>query len=296
MKIITGVHSAGQRPCGTWRNGEDWLSFDEHHVGVYDGATPAGKALYVGRDDFTDASWASQTTASIVKDHARSWSAIRSSRSDIAPIYTRLRVAFKKATGLEVKSLQPFQRPATTMSVVIQKGNYLRFTQIGDSPIGVLLKTGKVKMLHGDPVLLQNDRNISQELKNLRSKDPDALHVDIMARRQLPRIRHLMNAAHDGYGVVTPQHPDKIYLQEMILHKNDVTGVVVFTDGLAEAYDTFDVFNSAEKFVKTVVNHPDQLHEVHKQLRIKQNEDPECKTVPRIKMGDDIAAIVARPS
>lgn len=295
MEILNGVHSAGQKPCGTWRNSEDWFSFDCRHIGVYDGATPAGKSLYMGRDGFTDASWVSQTTASIVKDNIRSFNAASESFEPIGRIYTRLRSIFKNATGLEVKTLKAFQRPATTMSCVFDNGNYLRFVQVGDSPIGIVLRNGDVRVMQGDPVLLQNDKNITAELKKLRQKYPDIPHADIMARRELPRIRHLMNAANDGYGVMTPQNPETIYAQQQNFHKNDVTGFIVLTDGLAEAYDTFDMFDSVENFVKFVIEHPQKLNDIHRELRKRQNADPQCKTIPRIKMGDDIAAIIGRP-
>jgi serine/threonine protein phosphatase PrpC len=296
MEILNGIHSAGQKPCGTWRNSEDWMSYNDRHIGVYDGATPAAKALYMGRDGFTDASWISQTTASIVKNSIQKFGTLSTCEKPVKHVYSRLRAVFQNATHLDIAKLEPFQRPATTMSLVVEQGDYLRFIQVGDSPIGIVLKNGEVRVMEGDSVLLQNDKNISTELHSLRSKYPDASHKDILEQRALPRIRHLMNATNDGYGVMTPQNPDKIYVQQQIIHKSDVEGFVVLTDGLAEAYDTFDLFKDAKHFVKTIVQQPEKLQVAHKKLRILQNKDPECKAIPRIKMGDDIASIIARPS
>jgi hypothetical protein len=153
---------------------------------------------------------------------------------------------------------------------------------------------GKIEEFLGDPVLLRQDEAIRQEIQDLWSKNPDSSYDDIMQMRQNPSIRDQMNSA-NGYGVLTVVKPNKMNMTVKDFNANEVTAILLATDGLAEAYDTFKLFSSPEELLKAAQNQ-NGLRDIIKSLRQAQLEDRNCRIYPRAKIGDDVTALLITPS
>ncbi len=292
MQIIETVLDVGPSSKGIIRCNEDALSYGEYHAAIFDGATPASKnGPYVATSDKTDAHWISNTASEIIRDFLDV-----DDEAIIPQLQTRLSNIFREQSGHDPYNMEETECPSTTVSFALERNGHITFFQLGDSPIFIRKRNGQVTIMHGDPVLINHDKKIQKTLEKRRAHNRLAGLDGLNALRKdtIPNIRDCMNKA-GGYGVLTVKPPEVDHLKRLSLPTQDIESFVIMSDGLIEAMDVFKMSDSYEGFYTLLTQSDSGLKDATKKLRALQLEDKEGFAYPRIKIGDDIAAIHARP-
>lgn len=157
---------------------------------------------------------------------------------------------------------------------------------IGDCEVAIVTKKGNINRIVNEE-LSRLDNIAIKEMIEVSKKE----HISIKEARErindtLIKNRLLMNKE-DGYSIFSPSENPNFRYTTTTLNKNDIKELYLYSDGFADAFETFNLYSSVNEMFSKEMN----IHEVINQIIKIANEDDEYNNFPRFKLVDDITVI-----
>lgn len=266
MKIKTEyIHEKG---TGTLN--EDTLSLNGTLFGVFDGATSLDKRTF--DRNITGGYYASSIASEIfTKNNDSLINLTRKANSAI----------FEKMVEKGVNTSDKNSLWSTSAAVVKIENNCIHWVQTGDSLLLLVYEDGSYRL----PVTgYDQDVETLMMWKELASK-ADGNIFDLLGN-QIVKIRANMNVT---YGVLNGEKTYADFLNSGTEPLDGVKHILLFTDGLSIPSLAPDTAPDFDTFVSIFLD--GGLVALKNHVRSLEASDPDCRTYPRFKCHDDIAAV-----
>lgn len=170
---------------------------------------------------------------------------------------------------------------STSFAVARIEGDCLTWVQVGDCCIVVIYRDGTHRSL-------ASVRNHDMETLRIWKKAGQIFYEPQLptVKEQIRKVRERMNI---DYGVLNGEDKALSFIQSGVEPLEDIAHLLLFSDGLSwpekEPKPVLDN-STVTRLYKT-----GGLDYVKHLIREKENSDPACRTFPRFKPHDDIAAV-----
>lgn len=255
---------------GSGELNEDALLRENRLFGVFDGATSLTGERFAGGK--TGGMLAAQTAAQAFANEQGSLLHRAAEANRLIRDHQ-----FRHAITLE----QRHRLWSTSLAVIRLDSGQMEYCQTGDSLILLLLKDGSCRLVTPD---LDIDRDTLQMWQASPTASRGSIH-ELLAE-QIHRVRLQMNI---DYGVLNGQPEAMDFVHHGRVDLEQVTDVLLFTDGLLLPREDPMARHDWQRF--TALYRKGCLTAIREQVRTLQQQDPQCRTYPRFKRHDDIAAI-----
>ncbi len=182
-------------------------------------------------------------------------------------------------------------KPSATLSLVRKNGEYLEYYSLCDSEIVIRKKDGSCLHILDDRLTKLDNLNFERMKKianekgiSLREAFPYIRPYILYNRERMNKPNGYAALAHTTEGLESGLQ-GKIKLAE-------IKDVLLYTDGFAEAYDLFKLYDSPCEMMDAVATKG--MEAVLDRLFRAQEQDPDCNRYVRNKKRDDIAVIYMR--
>lgn len=254
---------------GSGEYNEDILLLTENLFGVFDGATSLEKFYDINGNP--GGRCAAMLAAQTFQDMDGSLAQIAESANGV----------IRKAQQLNNIPLNERHRLwSTSMAVVRLKDSSFEYCHTGDSMILLLYTDGR-------HALLTPELDIDSETLQLWKDSPklqQGIHSCLAA--QILKVRLQMNVS---YGVLNGEPESMQFLRHGRHSLAGISDILLFTDGLLLPRENPQETGDWENFA--ALYRCGGLARVRDHVRSLQREDAICRSYPRFKMHDDIAAI-----
>lgn len=271
---------------GTAETNEDCLVIQDNIFGVFDGATSLkGQTFSQGK---TGGEIASETAGSVFRrNHFPLTYLARQANKEILTQMIRNGVNISKKENLW----------STSAAVVRIKENKLEWVQTGDAVILLIYKDGTHKVLanraNHDYETLKLWKHLVRDQQNYKkygTENSDPVQNLVNLKDALvPQIRKVRSGMNITYGVLNGEPQAEDFLNQGMESLDEVTHVLLFTDGLSIPEEFPEKNKDHSSLVKVYLSKG--LTGLKEIIRKKEKTDPFCLTFPRFKCHDDIAAI-----
>ncbi|MCR4280603.1 MAG: protein phosphatase 2C domain-containing protein [Candidatus Komeilibacteria bacterium] len=256
---------------------EDSLLTQANVFGVFDGAT--GLKPYKNADNKTGGYLAS----SITKDTFREL-ALKMNLHDCAIKANRRVLAEMQRSSVDLQAKENLW--CTTAAAVRINSDDFEWIGIGDSPILIVYKDGKVKVLYHDDL----DRETIKLAHSMASKmTGNALKLNGLRKEIMPQIIAVRQKSNIDYGIINGEPAMVNFLRGGTESLSNIKYILLLTDGLLLP-KTDPVANEEFDLMATLFQN-EGLPGLLKEVRSRQNEDPLCQKYPRLKQYDDATGI-----
>ncbi len=170
---------------------------------------------------------------------------------------------------------------STSAAVIRIFSNSCEFCQTGDSLILLLDKHGGHTLLTPET---DHDRETLTMWKNTKVRPQETIQETLAD--QILKVRREMNIS---YGVLNGEPEAMDFLTHGRVDLNDISDILLFTDGLFLPKSMPSTKSDWTTF--TSLYREGGLKRIRNYVRDKESQDPECRSYPRFKHHDDIAAI-----
>jgi hypothetical protein len=241
--------------------------------GVFDGATSLDRRRFHG--NLTGGLLAARTAAETFRDgHAGLFQRAGEANRRI-----------RRAQQAESVALTDRHRFWSTSLAVIRLGDErLEYCQTGDAQIVLLMSDGSYRIVTPDVDIDRETLRLWQET----DAAPGVAIQDVLAE-QIHKVRLQMNIS---YGVLNGEPAAMNFLRHGYEDRTGVSDILLFTDGLFLPRENPQEDNDWQTFVE--LYRRGGLQAVRDRVRGLQENDPGCRTYPRFKQHDDIAAVAVR--
>jgi len=253
---------------------EDALVVGKNLFGVFDGATSLDKTMFEDRK--TGGLIASSIACTIFSKNCY----------PLKQLARRANNAIHdKMISCGVDSSERDRLWSTSAAVVRIKDNGIEWVQTGDSYVILIYKDNSYKVLAKNH---DHDFETLSRWKKIANKSQ--VTISEALKEQIRKTRKEMNRT---YGVLNGEKEAEHFLQSGFEPLANVKEILLFTDGLQVP----SAFPEKNKNFDTLVDLylTLGLTGLKNQIRTIEQEDPQCKTFPRFKCHDDIAAISIHP-
>lgn len=255
---------------GTGRINEDALSLNSNMFAVFDGATSLNGTIYDGGK--TGGYYASRIARQVFKHNNDSLHNL-AGKANSAILHKMLE-----------KGVNVFDKTAlwsTSAAVVRIKDNTVEWIQTGDSLLMLIYEDGSYNVPiknygHDSETLLMWKGMAKQTNKRIFEALED----------QIKKVRGDMNVT---YGVLNGEHTYSDFLNSGAESLEGVRHILLFTDGLFVPSTNPESNGNFDTFVHLFLE--GGLPAIRNHVRCLEASDPECRTYPRFKSHDDIAAV-----
>ena len=273
--ICTYLRGARQEYC------EDALFACPEFAFVLDGAT--GVSGQRVSDAATDAVW----FVGRFREYLRG--ALREDRpigEIMADGVRAVRAQFERFEG----AAQLKDKPSAAVSVVRERKGMLEYFSLCDSVIVLRKKNGDVRYIMDDR-LVALDNAMFERMKKLAAETGKTVRETF--QDVFPYIlenRYKMNTP-GWYAALscTEEGLDTALRGELPL--DELRDVLLFSDGFAEAYDLFGIYQTPSAMIEDVAEHG--IERAVEKLRRAQDADPGCERYVRNKLRDDMSIVYA---
>jgi len=256
---------------GSGRINEDAISFNGNLFGVFDGATSLTRSIY--ENDKTGGFLASR----IARD---------TFLSNDGPLND---LAHKANTAIYQKMLEQGVNLSdkaslwsTSCAVVRIRKDHIEWVQTGDSLLLLIYEDGRFHIPITD---YDHDRETLSMWKNMARSAGEIKIFDLL-KDQIRKIRAEMNVK---YGVLNGEADYARFLNTGKVPRDHVKHILLFTDGLFLPSAHPEQEPDFQTFVDIFLT--GGLKALRDHVRDIERTDPDCKTYPRFKPHDDIAAV-----
>lgn len=258
---------------GSGELNEDVLLEAGDVFGVFDGATSLEKRRFHG--NLTGGLLAARTAAATFREE----------RAGLLDLAGRANRRIRDALLAQNVAMTERHRFWSTSLAVIRLGDdRLEYCQTGDAQILLIMSDGSYRIITPDVDIDRETLGLWQKSKAA----PDAAIQDVLAE-QIHKVRLQMNIS---YGVLNGEPAAMDFLHHGYQDLTGVSDILLFTDGLFLPRENPRKDNDWHTFVG--LYRAGGLQAVRDQVRGLQTEDPACRTYPRFKQHDDIAAVAIR--
>nr|WP_320050328.1 protein phosphatase 2C domain-containing protein [uncultured Desulfuromonas sp.] len=247
---------------------EDRVVIENNLFGVFDGASSLVKNLY---QEKSGAWWAAEVAA-------REFACNDDDLLNLARRSNRRLRAKMEQHGVDVED--KLQCWSTSAAVFRMLGDELEWVQAGDCLIMAIDHDGQSR-------LLTPYHNHDAETFRLWHQEPDESHQDVLQRLR-PQIEQVRKRMNEDYGVLSGDERGESFFHHGRIAHDDFSHILAFSDGLfppAKADESPDFDAIAACFLQH------GLEGVGRWVRQQEKADPDCRTFPRFKPHDDMAAV-----
>lgn len=257
---------------------EDLIYKSEDYVLLLDGSSGLFKNQIMGCN--SDAVWYVNQVAEYLQTHLRV-------ENDIFSVIDNMLVhidqLYKCSTDNNVPKIN---RPSAAMVLIRERDDNYEIFSLGDCTTIIKTKTD-IQILFDDTVskldnhVIQKMTEISRQ-KNITVKEARSEVSDLLKSN-----RALKNTK-DGYSILGFDRNAIKDAKYMKLRPDDIESICMYSDGVADYYDVFNLCQDAQSFMFQVENKSleDLVHEIRKI----QSNDSNFNIFPRLK--DDDASII----
>jgi hypothetical protein len=179
--------------------------------------------------------------------------------------------------------------PSASLAFAMIEGQSLSIANIGDCRTLVRFPNGATRQF-GDSPVTALDAQVVGRLVELQRSNPSAgfgaLKADLLP---LIRRNRLLKNQPNGYWVLEPGASWVQYVQYFAAAAAPGTHVLMLSDGFYRLVDHYHLYSDAALLAAAV---EDGLQVLAQRLRQVEDEDPECRTHPRLKPRDDASALL----
>lgn len=275
MKLINLLSDAGNN-----RN-EDLVKFTSSYVVVLDGSTGLRSSLVKGYA--SDAIWLVNTALNYIERNIESYPDLKKL---IVNLVEYLREEY---ASMGLRNIHKVQMPSSSMTMLVDKGEYVEIINIGDCTTIVETMSGKINVIH-DKTVSKLDNAVIEKMKNISVQ----MNIPLIEAREFVFNELLKNRMKknevDGYSILDLQEVNVENLKVVKHKKSKLKRICMFTDGIADHYETLglssDIYDFYNNFVKK-----NSLEEILSQIRKCQEDDKFCNLYPRLKKSDDASIV-----
>lgn len=174
-----------------------------------------------------------------------------------------------------------FRLWSTSLAVVRLDDKHFDYCQTGDSLILVIGKDDTFTVLTPE---IDQDRHTLRLWKDTPAPGDMTIH-DLLAD-QIRSVRMKMNVT---YGALNGEPAAMDFLRHGSCSLDGIGSILIFTDGLFLPRQEPDQGHDWQTFVELF--RQGGLRLIHERIRAVQSLDPRCRTYPRFKCHDDVAAV-----
>ena len=261
---------------------EDALFACERFAFVIDGATGVDGSKVT--DAFTDAEWYARTFRDMLQHSLYE-------DQPILPIMQecvrKTAEAYASFSGAECVK----DKPSAVISLVRERDGMLEYYSLGDSVIILRRKDGGVQYILDDRLVKLDEENFVRMKKIAQEEGIPLLQTFSRIIPYILQNRARMNKT-GGYGALahTVEGLDTAVMGCVPI--SELKDVLLFSDGFAEAYDLFGLYESPAEMIADVAENG--IVQAVKKLHSAQEADPACKKFVRLKFRDDMSVVYAR--
>jgi serine/threonine protein phosphatase PrpC len=256
---------------GSGRINEDAISLNGTVFGVFDGATSLNKTTFRGNK--TGGFLASNIARDIFRKNSEPLDAL--ARKANEAILDRM-----LQEGVNVSDKASLW--STSCAVVKIREDLIEWVQTGDSLLLLIYEDGRFHVPITD---FDHDRETLTMWKEMADVHPGEKIFDVLGD-QILKIRTHMN---ETYGVLNGESSFQRFLNTGKAPRKNVKHILLFTDGLFLPSENPETETDFQMFVDIFL--AGGLQALRDHVRTLEESDPHCRTYPRFKPHDDIAAI-----
>ncbi|MFO8085968.1 MAG: protein phosphatase 2C domain-containing protein [Desulfobacterales bacterium] len=254
---------------------EDTLVIEKNLFGVFDGATSIDQAI-LGNSK-TGGMIASSAACSVFsKNH---YPLLDLARTANREIFNKMIIHGVDFTARE-------RLWSTSAAVVRINEGGIEWVQAGDSYIIVIYKDNTYKVFTEKD---DHDYETLTQWKLMAKYCSESIREALSD--QIKKVRLEMNRS---YGVLNGEKEAEQFFRSGVEPLDNIKKILLFTDGLHIPEKIPEKRKNFDRFVENYLSLG--LMKLKDLVRKVENEDPDCKTYPRFKRHDDIAAISIIPS
>jgi len=253
---------------GSGKFNEDALLVEDNLFGVFDGASSLKGDLYLGK---SGAWWAAHLACA----------AFSTNDTDLASLADKANALIARGMTLAGVNQDDRLQLWSTSAAVVRVAEYkIEFSQVGDALILWIDTDGRFHL----PVPFHNhDQATFERWAELERKGTKDIRSALTT--QIEQVRLQRNR---DYGVLNGEDQMRQFLRTGVLATSRIKHLLLFTDGMHlsnSRRDLVDFSSMVELFLRT------DLDGLHRAVRRRETDDPNCCKFPRFKRHDDIAAI-----
>jgi len=256
---------------GSGPRNEDLVLTISDLFGVFDGATSLEKELFQGGRRS-----GGQLAAAIA---AKTFAESTGSLAHRAALANRRLAEAQRACGID--GSERHRLWSTSLAVVRLDEGSFEYCQTGDAMILVLYEDGRQR-------LLTPEIDIDGDTLTLwpKAAEDGASNIYQALGEEIRRVRLAMNVT---YGVLNGEDQAMEFLRHGREDLAGVSDILLVTDGLFLPRRVPGMADDWEEFAALYRRHG--LAGLHREVRRRQDADPQCHVYPRFKPHDDIAAV-----
>lgn len=176
--------------------------------------------------------------------------------------------------------------PSCGLSWVEFDNEYVIIHTIGDCEAFIAKKDGSTKRIIINDLIELDNKSISELIKISKEQKISVKNARSKIDNILIKHRLMMNK-NDGYSIFTPSSNPNFEYSTHVFKKDEIKDIYLYSDGFADAFTTFKLYQSAEDLFSKNRN----LAKVIEKIVKKANQDKEYNKYPRFKMIDDITIV-----
>lgn len=253
---------------------EDLITYGGNYLLLLDGATGLAKNRILGEE--SDAIWFVSAVAYYIHQKIDQFSSLKDL---LRPLTQHLHQSYER---LELGEVERIDHPSSGMTLLREKDHSIELLMLADGTTIVEKKDGSIEVLHDERVT-KLDQSILDKMIQISRKENLPLNATRRFVEEDLRNNRLKKNQKEGYSVLDFITPIDFLYREY--KRDEIKSICLFSDGVAEAYETLDLYKDIESFYYKVVS--SGAKQVLKEIREKQKEDMNCNRYPRLKPMDD---------
>ena len=249
---------------------------------VIDGATGVDGSKVT--DAFTDAEWYAHCFCALLRAALREEKPILTIMRECVHKIAEAYAAFSGADAVKDK-------PSAMIALVRERGGMLEYYVLGDAVILLRKKDGRTEYITDDRLVKLDEENFARIRKLSLEKNIPPLRAFPLTIPYILQNRARMNKP-GGYGALSHTAEGLDTAVTGCVPVAELEDVLLFSDGLAEAYDLFGLYESPERMIGDIAQNG--IAQAAERLFAAQDADPLCEKFLRNKLRDDVSAVYAR--
>lgn len=188
-----------------------------------------------------------------------------------------------------VKNINTIDKPSCCLSLFRIENDKIKFFALGDCPILIKLKNGKVDYLICDDILKLDEKSHHSVLDYKLKHNVPYLEARHSINHIFLENRLLKNTDRGYYIFSDDANAVDHALVNKYYNKVDIEKIIILSDGYSQVFDTVYIYTNEELVDK--INTEEDVKNIYNTLTKLQKEDKDCEKYNRFKLSDDASLI-----
>lgn len=266
---------------------EDLILTGDTFIITLDGATGLGDKRLKTYENNTGAEW---FVKSISQKLRKLLSKNNSEDIDIKDIVKQavLDIGEELKRDDEYSTLQEYEKPSASLSLIREKKNKLEIFQLGDAPIIVGEKNGKITK-YTDEKHAELDDYVLKRMGELSKQN----NIDVSDARKLPEIENMLiknrnlKNTENGYWILDTNIEGVDHATLFEVPKENIDMIIIMSDG----FDISMLGLNEIEFYNLLKTNSKKVQEYYNEIKNEIKNDPKFNKYPRFKNRDDASFI-----